>query len=216
MLIHWQSHQEYLYFLHETKVHLDSSQRTRLRLEFDTVQKKLKLLNLDSVMEYLSLFYSPTGRPALLIGCTPDSLPPPSSYFDFIDRLWTQPEAAQKTDRMDLFPKDKNLKLSKKPGKGKKLPNKHAGITDSMAVYALSHEEFPFHYEERLLQFFRLAALLPAAKLTPAPAKSSVHRLPMAAVSTQNRTGMSSSIRLCQGVRKNIKRFTTTALPVKG
>ncbi|EOS40109.1 hypothetical protein C808_01080 [Lachnospiraceae bacterium M18-1] len=31
MLIHWQFHQEYLHFLHETKIHLDSSQRTRLR-----------------------------------------------------------------------------------------------------------------------------------------------------------------------------------------
>ena len=31
MLVHWQSHQEYLNFLHETKVHLDSSQRTRLQ-----------------------------------------------------------------------------------------------------------------------------------------------------------------------------------------
>lgn len=63
---------------------------------------------------------------------------------------------------MDLFPKGKNLKLSKKTGKGKKLPNKHTGITDSMAGYALSHEEFPFHYEERLQQFFRLAALIPS------------------------------------------------------
>ena len=39
MLIHWQSHQEYLNFLHETKVHLDSSQRTRLLLEFGPVRR---------------------------------------------------------------------------------------------------------------------------------------------------------------------------------
>ena len=64
MLIHWQSHQDYLFFLHETKVHLDSSQRTRLRLEFGTVREKLCMLNLDPVMEYLSAFYSHTGRPA--------------------------------------------------------------------------------------------------------------------------------------------------------
>lgn len=63
MLIHWQSHQEYLFFLHETKVHLDSSQRTRLRLEFGTVWEKLRMLNLDPVMEFLSAFYSLTGRP---------------------------------------------------------------------------------------------------------------------------------------------------------
>jgi len=64
MLIHWQSHQEYLYFLHETKVHLDSSQRTRLWIEFDAVHEKLRLLNLDSVMEYLSGLYSRLGHPA--------------------------------------------------------------------------------------------------------------------------------------------------------
>lgn len=63
MLIHWQSHQEYLNFLHETKVHLDSSQRTRLLLEFGPVREKLRLLDLDPVMEYLSNFYSPAGRP---------------------------------------------------------------------------------------------------------------------------------------------------------
>ena len=64
MLIHWQSHQEYLNFLHETKIHPDSSQRTRLRLEFGPVREKLCLLDLDPVMEYLSAFYSPVGRPA--------------------------------------------------------------------------------------------------------------------------------------------------------
>lgn len=197
MLVHWQSHQEYLFFLHETKVHLDSSQRTRLHSEFDAVRKKLRILNLDPVMEYLAAFYPCTGRPAknqpqilrslvlmmllgvtsltlwcqrlsadsllaALIGCRPDSLPPLGSYFDLMDRLWPQPEALQKTGRKDLFPKDKNSKPSKKPGKGKKLPNKHSGITEKLAAYALSHESFPFHYEERLQQLFRLAALIPS------------------------------------------------------
>ena len=101
---------------------------------------------------------------AVLIGCTPDSLPPPGSYFDLMDRLWTQPEASRRTGRKDLFPKDKNGKPSKKPGKGKKLPNKHSGITDKLAAYALDHTEFPFHYEERLQQVFRPAALLPSLK----------------------------------------------------
>ena len=64
MLIHWQSHQEYLNFLHETKVHLDSSQRTRLQLAFGPVRDKLRLLDLDPVMGYLSAFYPPVGRPA--------------------------------------------------------------------------------------------------------------------------------------------------------
>ena len=144
MLIHWQSHQEYLHFLHETKVHLDSSQRTRLRLEFGPVREKLRLLDLDPVREYLSAFYSPVGRPAknqvqiirslilmamlgftsltswlqklradslpaILTGCTLDSLPPLGSYFDLMDRLWSQPKASQRTGRMDLFPKDKKI-----------------------------------------------------------------------------------------------------------
>ena len=64
MLVHWQSHQEYLNFLHETKIHFDSSQHARLHLEFEPVMEKLCLLDLDLVMEYLSGFYSYTGRPA--------------------------------------------------------------------------------------------------------------------------------------------------------
>ena len=162
MLIHWQSHQEYLNFLHETKVHPDSSQRTRLRLEFGPVREKLRLLDLDPVMEYLSAFYSPVGRPAknqvqiirslilmvmpgftsltawlrklkadsltaVLIGCNPDSLPPPGSYFDLMNRLWAQSRESRRSGRKDLFPKHKNGKPSKKPGKGKKLPNRHYG-----------------------------------------------------------------------------------------
>lgn len=197
MLVHWQSHQEYLNFLHETKVHLDSSQRTRLHFEFGSVRKKLRLLDLDPVMEYLSAFYSPIGRPAknqvqiirslilmlmlgftsltawlqklradsllaAFIGSAPGSLPSLGSYFGLMDRLWTQPQALQKTGRKDLFPKDKNSKPSKKPGKGRKLPNKHSGITDTITAYALEHEEFPFHYEQRLQQVFRLAAILPS------------------------------------------------------
>ncbi len=162
MLIHWQSHQDYLNFLHETKVHLDSSQRTRLLLGFGPVREKLRLLNLDPVLEYLSSFYSPVGRPAknqtqiirsLILmamlgftsltawiqklksdsllaapaGCLPDSLPPLGSYFDLMDRLWTQSENSQQSGRKDLFPKDKNGKHSIRPGKGKKLPNRHHG-----------------------------------------------------------------------------------------
>ena len=175
----------------------DSSQRTRLRLEYAAVRDKLRLLNLDPVMEYLSRFYSPLGRPAknqvqilrslvlmmllgftsltawvqklkadsllaVLIGSPQGSLPPLGSYFDLMDRLWAQSEASQRTGRKDLFPKGKNGKPSKKPGKGKKLPNKHSGITDKLAVYSLEHEEFPFHFEERLQQVFRLAAILPS------------------------------------------------------
>ena len=64
MLNNWQSHREYLAFLHEAKIHFDSSQRTRLNTELTPIREKLRLLNLDPVMEYLQQFYSNTGRPA--------------------------------------------------------------------------------------------------------------------------------------------------------
>ena len=65
MLNYWQSHQEYLHFLHEAKIHFDSSQRTRLTSEFASAREKLRILDLDPVMEHLAPFYSSTGRPAL-------------------------------------------------------------------------------------------------------------------------------------------------------
>ena len=61
MLIHWQSHQEYLHFLHETKIHLDSSQRTRLHLEFGSVREKLRLLE-ASIIRFTCLLSESTLR----------------------------------------------------------------------------------------------------------------------------------------------------------
>lgn len=65
MLKHWQSHQEYLPFLHETKIHFDSSLRKRLSSKFASTRDQLRLLDLDPVMTHLAPFYSLTGRPAL-------------------------------------------------------------------------------------------------------------------------------------------------------
>ena len=64
MLKNWQSHQEYRAFLHEAKVHFDGSQRTRLSTGLAPAREKLRLLNLDPVMEYLLPLYPPFGRPA--------------------------------------------------------------------------------------------------------------------------------------------------------
>ena len=163
MLKHWQSHQEYLHFLHEAKIHFDSSQRKRLSSEFASARDKLRLLDLDPVMVHLAPFYSTTGRPALnqpqiirsltlmlhlgvtsltrwlnhlasddllafLIGCSPSSLPPLGSYFDFIDRLWLRNPAFERLGRKDLFPAHKNLKPSKKPSKGEKLPDRKSVV----------------------------------------------------------------------------------------
>lgn len=64
MLTYWQSHQEYLDFLHEAKIHFDSSQRLRLHTELAVAREKLRLLDLDSVMDYMASFYPRIGRPA--------------------------------------------------------------------------------------------------------------------------------------------------------
>ncbi len=64
MLNHWQSHQEYLRFLHEAKISFDSSQRARLQSELAPSREKLRLLDLDPVMGYLKTLYSDIGRPA--------------------------------------------------------------------------------------------------------------------------------------------------------
>ncbi len=215
MLKHWQSHQEYLRFLHEAKVHFDSSQRKRLASEFASARDKLRLLDLDPVKVHLAPFYSTTGRPALnqpqiirsltlmlhlgvtsltrwlnrlasddllafLIGCSPSSLPPLGSYFDFINRLWLQNPAFERLGRKDLFPAHKNLKPSKKPSKGEKLPNRHSGITEIIADQAVSRKEFPFHYEKLLQELFRLTALLPSvySGLIPSGGLSSLVTVP--------------------------------------
>ena len=106
---------------------------------------------------------------AFLIGCSPSSLLPLGSFFDFIDRLWLQNPAFERLGKKDLFPAHKNLKPSKKLSKGEKLPNRHSGITEIVATQAVSRNEFPFHYEKLLQELFRLTALLPSlhAELIP-------------------------------------------------
>ena len=102
---------------------------------------------------------------AMLIGRSPDHLPPLGSYFDFINRLWVRNPMFETLGRKDLFPADKNKKPSYKPGKGKKLPNCHSGITRKVASYALQDREFPFHYEKALQQLFSIAAIVPSLQL---------------------------------------------------
>ena len=47
---------------------------------------------------------------AILIGCSPDTLPPLGSYYDFINRLWLMNPALEKCGRKDTFPYNKNKK----------------------------------------------------------------------------------------------------------
>ena len=102
---------------------------------------------------------------ATMIGCTPDSLPPLGSYYDFINRLWLQHPDFEKLGRKDWFPSSKNKKSKLKPGKDKKLPNRHSGITEVIADYVLNDNEFPFHYEKLLQELFSLAAIVPSIEL---------------------------------------------------
>lgn len=64
MIKHWQSLQEYLHFFHESKVHFDSSERTRLHNELWEPWQKLRSFDTDRAMVVLLPFYSTTGRPA--------------------------------------------------------------------------------------------------------------------------------------------------------
>ena len=102
---------------------------------------------------------------ALLIGCKPDELPPLGSYYDFIDRLWLRHKKLDKSDRKHLYHFPKNKRPSKKPGKGKKLPNRHPQIVMKMVSYALVDKELPFHYEKLLQEIFSLIAIVPSIDL---------------------------------------------------
>ncbi|MCI9325732.1 MAG: hypothetical protein HFJ00_05715, partial [Lachnospiraceae bacterium] len=64
MIKYWQSMQDYKYFLTESKVHFDSSERKRLHTELWKAWQKLRLFDTDKAMEFLLPFYSNSGRPA--------------------------------------------------------------------------------------------------------------------------------------------------------
>lgn len=202
MIKYWQSMQDYKYFLTESKVHFDPSERNRLHTELWKPWQKLRLFDTDKAMQFLLPFYSSTGRPAInqpqilrsfilffllhseglakpsltlwvdrlkhdrvlaaLIGCTPDSLPQPGSYFDFMDRLWAAPGT-------DLYARDKLLPASrnrKKPvrpkGKNQKAQEAKPKITDSIEKWLLRGKDIPFNFEERLQRFFYYVAVLPS------------------------------------------------------
>lgn len=202
MIKYWQTMQKYLYFLNESKVHFDSSERTQLHSELWKPWQKLRLFDTDKAMEFLLPFYSATGRPAknqpqilrsfilffllysegrakpsltlwvdrlkkdrvlaALIGCTPHSLPPLGSYFDFMDRLWAAPE-------MDLYARNKLLPASwnsKKPDKPKgekqKAQEVKPKITEAIEKRLMGGKDIPFHFEERLQRLFYHVAVLPS------------------------------------------------------
>ncbi len=64
MIKYWQSMHDYKYFLTESKVHFDFSERNRLHTKLWKAWQKLRLFDTDKAMGLLLPFYSPTGRPA--------------------------------------------------------------------------------------------------------------------------------------------------------
>ena len=129
MLKHWKTHAEYQQLISEAVASLNLSQLKKLYSMSDSWHK-FTSMNLNPVRDFLTPFYSNTGRPALnqpqimrsfllmldrkfssLTKWTTelaDSQPPPSSYFDFINRLWLRNPGFEKSGRKDLFPASKD------------------------------------------------------------------------------------------------------------
>lgn len=64
MVKHWQTNQDYHYFLANAKTTFDSSERVRLQSELAPAREKLRLFDTDAAMRFLVPFFSNTGRPA--------------------------------------------------------------------------------------------------------------------------------------------------------
>ena len=102
---------------------------------------------------------------AILIGCSPDSLPPLGSYYDLINRLWLRKYSLDAADAKALHPYPKNTKPKSAPGKNKKLPNKHPGIVKKVAEFIKDNRAFPLYFEELLQEIFSLIAIVPSVEL---------------------------------------------------
>ena len=103
---------------------------------------------------------------AMLIGCSPDSLPPLGSYYDLINRLWLRDNSEDKFDQKKLYKYPKSSKpKSKAPGKNKKLPNKHPNIVKKLAAFFLADKSFSCRYERLLQEIFSLIAIVPSIEL---------------------------------------------------
>jgi hypothetical protein len=100
---------------------------------------------------------------ALLIGCTPDDLPPLGSYYDFIDRLWLRQKSIEKKERKRLYPFTR--KPAKKLVKGKKLPNKNNGVVIKIKRFLSNGRSFDKRPERLLQEIFALIAVVPSIEL---------------------------------------------------
>lgn len=102
---------------------------------------------------------------ALLIGCPSDSLPPLGSYYDLISRLWLRKKDLDQASRNHLFHFPKNVRPKIKPGKGKKLPNRHPDVVKKIVSFVFKEHDFPFHYERLLQEIFSLIAVVPSMNM---------------------------------------------------
>ena len=149
---------------------------------------------------------------AMLIGCSPDSLPPLGSYFDFMNRLWLRNPDFEKSGRGDLFPAGKNKKPSSKPGKNKKLPNRHPGITDKIANYA--HDNYPTYElckKWNIAPFIDLNSNRGRPESIPKRLDIDTDGTPLCAAFILNLLGISAFIPQYHEVQRNIKRLIITA-----
>lgn len=102
---------------------------------------------------------------AILIGCSPDSLPALGSYYDLINRLWLRETSLDVADVKTTHRFPKNSKPKSSPGKNKKLPNKHPDIVKKVADYVAEDRSFAFYFEKLLQEIFSLIAIVPSVEL---------------------------------------------------
>lgn len=91
-----------------------------------------------------------------------NSLPPPGSYYDFMDRLWTDPDhSLYKRDK--LLSSGWNRKKPDKPkGRHQKASESCSSITDSIVSRILDGKDIPFNFEARLQKLFYTVAVQPS------------------------------------------------------
>ena len=96
---------------------------------------------------------------ASLIGCTPNSLPPLGSYYDFMDRLWTDPNHALYKRNKPLSPGWNRKKPNKPKGKHQKASETRSSITDSLVSRILDGKDIPFNFEAQFQKLFFVVAV---------------------------------------------------------
>lgn len=102
---------------------------------------------------------------AILIGCTPDQLPPLGSYYDLINRLWLRDKDLELSAIKRTYHFPRNVRPKVKPGKNKKLPNRHPNIIKKIVNRVIEGKTFPFHYEKILQELFSIIAIAPSIDL---------------------------------------------------